>query len=412
VQEQPTMADETSNVGTIVDVMRYLLPPGLYDLKLLAKSALQPEIVDSAQISHIAIRRFSDQHIAMSDIEIAQHISPSDAANKSRFDKNNFKVLPNPTKIFTKENPEVYYYFESYNLKTYFKQPIFEIKRLVVDLNGLPLAEAPEYIKKKRLRGVDDVEVGKIDISNLPSGKYLLNFILLNEDGSVLNSSANSFFVHNPDIAVVDRSTWPMEKQMSSSEIALLSHEDLDIVFNASMYLIDDNEKKIAHSLNSDEAKRIFLYRYWKEQDSAPKTPALESYRDFLKNVQYANDHFASLNIAGWESDRGRVLIKYGQPSEIQYYPNVAEFKEFQAWSYDNIENGVVFIFGVVGSFGHLQLLHSTKTGEVYNEFWFDLLSASEGETGMQRMEYSTSSRTTLQEIFRKNNLELPRYLK
>jgi hypothetical protein len=131
-----------------------------------------------------------------------------------------------------------------------------------------------------------------------------------------------------------------------------------------------------------------------------------------LKRVQLTNATFASIKKAGWESDRGRVLIKYGQPSEIQYYPNVAEFKEFQAWSYDNIENGVVFIFGVLGAFGNLQLIHSSKTGELHNDFWFDLLKISEGQTGMQQMEDGLSSRNTLREIFQKNNLEMPRYLK
>jgi GWxTD domain-containing protein len=412
VQEQSDAANKQAQPGMIIDVMRYLLAPGIYDVKVLAKNILQPDKMDSAQISNITVKNFSAENIELSDIEICQFISPANPANKQRFDKNNFHVLPNPMKIFTKENPDVYYYFESYNLRTHFEEPIFEIKRLVFDSNGLPIPEAPEFVKKKRLRGLDDVEVGMVNISNLPTGKYFLNFKILDAAASELASRTNSFYVHNPDIMPVDRNMLPIEKQVATSEIALLSHEDIDIMLNATMYLLDDNEKKLAQNLNNDEAKRLFLYQFWKEQDSTTETLVLESYRDFLKRVQYANANFASIKMAGWASDRGRVLIKYGQPSEIQYYPNVSDFKEFQAWSYDQIENGVVFIFCVLGSFGTLQLIHSTKTGEMHNEFWFDLLSVSEGETGMQRMEYSISNRSALQEIFRKNNLELPRYLK
>ncbi len=71
-------------------------------------------------------------------------------------------------------------------------------------------------------------------------------------------------------------------------------------------------------NLENENAKKIFLYRFWKERDSNPTTRVFESYREMLKRVQYANSNFSSIKKEGWQSDRGRILIKYGNPSEIQ----------------------------------------------------------------------------------------------
>ena len=131
-----------------------------------------------------------------------------------------------------------------------------------------------------------------------------------------------------------------------------------------------------------------------------------------IRRVQYSNSNFRHVKKAGWDSDRGRILITYGKPSEIQYYTNVPDFKEFQAWSYDNIESGVVFIFGVIGGFGDLRLLHSTKTGETNNIYWLDLLKVSEGGTGISGMGHGSEQRQEVKDIFRSLNLEWPRYLK
>ena len=41
-----------------------------------------------------------------------------------------------------------------------------------------------------------------------------------------------------------------------------------------------------------------------------------------------------------------------------------------EIWSYYNIEGGIRFIFGDTMGFSQLELLHSTKRGELYNTDW------------------------------------------
>jgi len=397
----------------IVDVMRYLLMPGMYHFKIVVRYLSQTEIIDSTEVKNFMVRAVKFDQLEMSDIELAQDIAPSKPENKDKFYKNRFRVLPNPLNIYSTENSQVYYYLELYNINKTIKSDYYLLKRTIVDNNGLPLPSLPIYKKKKRIRGNDAIEVGMFDGSQLPSGKYFLHFVTLDSMGKEFAATQTAFFIYNPDVIPLERAALPIEQQMASSEIALLSSKDLEILMGTTNYLTTDEDKKIIETLNTEIAKRLFLYRFWRDRDKDKNTPVLESFREVMNRIRYANENFKQIKSPGWKTDRGRVLIIYGKPSLVQYYTNVPAFKEFQAWSYDHIENGVVFIFGVIGSFGELELIHSTKTGEKYNEGWFDLIKVTSGTTGMVRdFDARIDRGQTLREIFRIHNLELPRYLK
>ncbi len=408
---------ETEQTGaeqgqSVVDVLKYLLTPGKYDFNLIVKNMSNPELIDSAQVANYQIRTFDESNTQISDIELAQFIAPANQNQNQVFNKNNFNVLPNPFNLYDQNNANVYYYLELYDLNREIQTEYYYLKRVVFDSYGLPIVAIPAYNKMKRLRGKDDVEVGMFDISKLPSGKYYLTFAALDTNNNELATANTSFFVHNPEVLKISRNNLSIENQAASSEIALLSDDMLNVILGATQYFLDENERKVVQNLENDQAKKIFLYRFWKENDSNVATPVLESYRMLLNRVRYANNNFSQIRTEGWKSDRGRILILYGEPSEIQYYSNLSDLKEFQAWSYDNIENGVVFIFGVLGSFGDLQLIHSTKTGELYNNHWLDLLKVSEGRAGLDDLAPGVSEMDAVKRIFRKYDLELPRYLR
>lgn len=411
-QMEAQAADGQNQQRVMVDVVKYLLLPATYHFKLVAKNLARSDVIDSTELKNVMIRAISTETPKMSDIQLAQQIVPELPQNKDKFYKNKFRVIPNPLNVYSGENNQVYYYFELYNLAT-IKTDYYLIKRTIFGNSGLPLSALPAYLKKKMVRGDDAVEVGMFEISQLPSGRYFLNFTTSDSTGKEFSSSGTPFYIYNPAVMPTDRSALPLEQQMATSEIALLSLDDLEAVTGITKYLATSDEIKIINSLTTEQAKRLFLYRFWQERDLDKNTPALEFFRQIMRRIQFANDNFKEIKKKGWQTDRGRVLIVYGNPSQIQYYPNVSGFREFQAWSYDDIERGVCFIFGVVGGFGDLILLHSTKTGEKYNEYWLDFLKVTSGTTGvMDDMNTGIGQRENYREIFRRYNLELPRYLR
>lgn len=396
----------------LVDVLRFLLVPGTYNFKLIAKDLSSVDLIDSIEVKQVEVKKHESKKLQLSDIQLAQNISAADPVKKDRFTKNRYQVTPNPINLFDKENNQVYYYLELYNLH-HVREKFYYLKRTVFDNNGLPLALLPIYSKKKMLHGNDAVEVGMFDVSQFPSGKYYIQLAVLDSAESELITTQNSFFVYNPDVLPPDLASLPVEQQMLSSEIAVLSDNDVETLLEVTRYFLTDEEKRIIAGLETLSAKQVFLYRYWRDHDEQKETPVLESLRTIMNRVRHANQKFRHSTIDGWKSDRGRVLIIYGEPSDIQYYPNRPEFKEFQSWNYDQIENGVSFIFGTTGGFGDLRLIHSTKTGEIHNDFWFDMIKVTEGITGLSELSTrGADTRENLRKTFQRYNLEFPRYLK
>ncbi|MBN2090481.1 GWxTD domain-containing protein [candidate division KSB1 bacterium] len=413
VENRATMTGNENNQQMLVDVLRYLLTPGIYNFKFVARDVSCPTLIDSLEFREVVIRKISDKDIAMSDIELAQTISPANPQNKDRFYKNGYRVIPNPISLYDETNNQAYYYIELYNFQANIKESYYHIQRTIFDNYGLPIPSLPVYKKKKLVRGDDAVEVGMFSIAQVPDGKYTLEIAVLDSAGANKSTSRSSFFVHNPQVTPLDRASLPEETQVANSEIAFLSPEDIEILLGVTRYFLNDQDKEVITGLTTLDAKKLFLYRFWKGHDVNAETPVLESLKQILTSIQNVNSNFGGMKTPGWQSDRGRVYILYGKPSEVQYYPNLADFKEFQAWSYDHIENGVVFIFGVLGGFGDFRLLHSTKTGEIYNDSWLDLVKVSKGDTGINEIDPAGGSRReTIREIFQRYNLELPRYLK
>lgn len=408
----PAAAGEPNNQQVIIDVLRYLLVPGNYDFKIVGKHRSLPSVIDSVTITNVKIRQFASDKFDMSDVELAQQITPGNLGANDRFHKNNYHVVPNPLNIFSRNNPTVFYYFELYNVSR-IRADYFIIRRAIHDQHGLPIASLPVYDKKKRIRSDDVVEVGMFDVSQLPGGRYFLKFSNVDSTGKEFAASTTNFYVYNPDIVQPDWSSLPLEQQMAASEIGMLTADDVELALGSTKYFAAPDEIKLIENLTTEHARKLFLFRFWQDRDANKNTPSLESFHELMRRIQYANDNFKLLNTPGWNSDRGRILITYGNPSLIQYYPNVSGFREFQAWSYDNVEQGVCFIFGVLGGFGDLRLLHSSKTGEKRNENWLDLLKITTGTTGMSDdMSTGVAQKETYREIFRRYNLELPRYLR
>ena len=90
----------------------------------------------------------------------------------------------------------------------------------------------------------------------------------------------------------------------------------------------------------------------------------------YMDRVNLCNERYSVINRAGMKTDRGRIYILYGEPDEIERYPNDIDKKPYEIWHYNRLEGGVYFIFGDVSGFSNYELLHSTKRGELRDDYW------------------------------------------
>lgn len=105
---------------------------------------------------------------------------------------------------------------------------------------------------------------------------------------------------------------------------------------------------------------------FWKLRDPNPRTPINEFQEDFNSRLQYASDRYTTNFEEGWNTDRGRTLIKYGTPSAIEPHLYDRDMRPHEIWEYNNIpgEGQAIFIFADVDGFGMFEMIHSTVSGE------------------------------------------------
>ena len=88
---------------------------------------------------------------------------------------------------------------------------------------------------------------------------------------------------------------------------------------------------------------------------------------EYLSRVSYANTNFRVLGRDGFKTDRGRVMILYGQPDDVDRHPNETEMRPYEVWSYNNIQGGVIFVFVLRNAAGDYELVHTLEGTGVHN---------------------------------------------
>ena len=106
-------------------------------------------------------------------------------------------------------------------------------------------------------------------------------------------------------------------------------------------YVSTDEEHAELGALTTEEEVKAFLDRFFEVRDPSSETPENEFRSELVARYLYANKSFIGGD-EGWKSDRGRVCILYGLPSEVLNYPfvNVSvghgiSWKAAELWRYE-----------------------------------------------------------------------------
>ena len=112
------------------------------------------------------------------------------------------------------------------------------------------------------------------------------------------------------------------------------------------VYIISDEEKAAFENLKTDEERRHFVEQFWARREAHGGPAREEHYR----RIAFANKHFAGAK-PGWQTDRGRMYIKFGPPDEIDSHPHAQNYQRpesegggeamaypFEQWVYHHFE--------------------------------------------------------------------------
>jgi GWxTD domain-containing protein len=88
-----------------------------------------------------------------------------------------------------------------------------------------------------------------------------------------------------------------------------------------------DEERTTFHSLNSDEERRQFIEAFWLRRDPTPNTLDNEFKNEYYRRIALANQRYGlKSGVPGQQTDRGRILMKFGQPDEIETHAQGSTF--------------------------------------------------------------------------------------
>ena len=116
---------------------------------------------------------------------------------------------------------------------------------------------------------------------------------------------------------------------------------DIDQAIQQLLYVATIEEIQYISSAFPSKKEELFI-RFWNEKFPCENETENGKMIEYYNRMNYANVHFGS-NRHGWETDRGKILIIYGKPSEIEKSGDDTNSIQFEIWYYNHISKRFVF---------------------------------------------------------------------
>lgn len=356
--------DSTDLEKNVIGLLKFVLNEGVYKCEMRGSNTSGQ--ASKTLTDFVTIKPFLSLKLGMSDIQLSSHLLQDSPNQSSVFYKNTFEITPAPSAIFGKGQPVLFYYAELYNLAAPENYNDLRLDEYVLNSRGVIVNSKNKKIKRNINSRVD---VGTVMTYKLPTDTYTIILNLIDSTSNFGVSSAKRFFVYNPDVVAEDTSYQSLTTTIGTS-FGAMSEEELDDLFSKCKYIAASGEIEQYKSLSSEQGKREFMQKFWSARDKNLNDNTNKFYMDYLRRIDECNQKFKAGLRDGWKTDRGRIYLLYGEPSEIERFPNEIQTRPYEIWHYNEVEGGVIFIFADISGFSDYELVHSTKRGELRDETW------------------------------------------
>ncbi|MDP8228669.1 MAG: GWxTD domain-containing protein [Candidatus Electryoneaceae bacterium] len=117
--------------------------------------------------------------------------------------------------------------------------------------------------------------------------------------------------------------------------------QDIDRAIQQLKYIASKREILLLSKQFPSERERSFI-EYWDTHFSTPGQVVNRKMLEYYRRVHVANVQFGGIR-SGWETDRGQVLIIYGQPTEVERSELDSQNVPYEVWNYHHINKRFVF---------------------------------------------------------------------
>ncbi|MBM78747.1 MAG: hypothetical protein CL846_09720 [Crocinitomicaceae bacterium] len=350
----------------IVDLQRFPLKNGTYNINIEISDLNN---IDNTEKHSEKVTISYGNQLEISDIEMLDSYWKDE--KNSELSKSGIAMIPLISNYFSPEFDKIAYYFEIYDI-----DKLIDTNQYFLLTQSIRISETGEIagqfnkVKKEKSASIIPI-LNSFNIESLPTGNYVLEIEIKNSKNEVLTLKRSYFqrtsFVNNIKIdrlnSVNIKNTFA--DRMNSDSLKDFMECLTPISSTLELNIIDNKIEDI-----NDTLKRQFIYSFWYNRD--PNEPE-KAWMIYKKNVHKVEQLFSTKVRNGYQTDRGRIYLKYGPPNTVTDRPNEPSAYPYQIWHYYKIGrfNNKRFVFYMPDLItNEYVILHSTLQGEYSNNKW------------------------------------------
>lgn len=355
----------TGYTQDFMDVQRFLLNNGAYvveiELSDLNDPTQEPEIFSQP----LLVSNPKDQCF-ISDIMLVQAYAV--ATEQSDLSKSGYDMLPYVDNYFPSDFNDLIFYTEVYNTNLIFgDSALFALVAYIESNTSGTVAANQQVIRRAKAEDVVPM-FQTFDISELSSGDYDLVIEVRNRENQPVASQRlkikrNKFQGEGlPPVDITRTFVANFETRDS-----IMPHIRSFSPTATTLEMKSMNSIVLPGDLTIQQK---FFYNFWVSRN--PLNPE-QAWNDYYQEVLACQAEFATQILEGWETDRGRVYLKYGRPNTRVERPYPESVLPFEIWHYHRIANTNdkrFLFFAPNGLAADYSLLHSDLQGETQNYSW------------------------------------------
>ncbi len=356
-----------------IDMKRYGLQDGKYKLVVAIKDLNRPENAKEFQ-TDIQFD-YSGDGLQQSGLQLLASFERAEENPDNMFIKNGILMEPLPYNFYGRYASSLIFYNEVYNADQAIGED-FLVSYFIEKLENNSKETVMIGHKRQKPQPIIPLLV-QMDISQLPSGNYNLAVEVRNRSKELLSKKRIFFQRSNP--LIEEESVAMAEVDLEEEFVNKLNAEQLEYSLRALTPRMPTGDVEMVNTLmrkDNLEGQRLYLFSYWAKE--SPNNPEF-AYRKYMEVAEAVDEKFNSGFRHGFETDRGYVYLKYGQPDDVEMRDTEPSAPPYEVWSYNQMprtnQNNVRFIFYNPSlAPGGFLLLHSDVIGERNNPQWMQEL--------------------------------------
>ncbi|MEN8928988.1 MAG: GWxTD domain-containing protein [Flavobacteriales bacterium] len=345
------------------DQKRFFLEPGEYEMEVTIKDLKNPDPGHSVTRNKISIKPYSKQ-INLSDIELVDYLEKT--KEKNQFSKSGYDIYPKVSNYLPTDVSKLVYYLELYNKSI--PQKVL-VKQYIETYYGNKLL--PSFLKRsvKNMGEVTPI-LNLFDITKLPSGNY--NLVVEIRDSLNQLIVSDKVFLQRVNAEMEEKQIVSLEKNEQQLTYDL-QKDSINYFLECLVPIASSREYKLLAGKKTKltyEQKERYFVNFWQNRHGKNAIPEWNKYRELIAEVDKL---FGTRVKRGYETDMGRVYLKYGKPSDVIDKRNEQGTYPYAIWHYykTNMRSNVIFVFyQSTAAAEDFELIHSDMQGELNNSNW------------------------------------------